>query len=266
MIRLLTASAWLLLYLPVAAQSPERSFDVVSIKRNVSGGQDFSINPQTGSTFNTTNTTLAGVIMRAYRVKNLAGAPEWLDTDHYDIIAKANARSTNDEVNAMLRTMFRERLKLAVHIEPREIPVYALEVARPNHAGLKPLTLDCDKVQTERDAALKAGQPPPTNSSGAPLCGYTWSGAINSGGLTMQAFAGMLDFVAGRVVVDRTGLQGRYEFSVRFSPPGVRSAGGPDDPPDFFTALQEQLGLRLQATRAPVDTLVIDHVERPDEN
>jgi uncharacterized protein (TIGR03435 family) len=81
---------------------------------------------------------------------------------------------------------------------------------------MKPFTLDCDKIQADRDAALKAGQPPATNSNGAPLCGYIWSGAIASGGLTMQAFAGMLDFVAGRVVVDRTGLKGRYEFTVRF--------------------------------------------------
>lgn len=260
------ASAWLLVSPPVAAQSPEPSFDVVSIKRNVSGDQDLAFNRLNGSTFNTTNAPMSGVMMRAYRVKNIVGAPEWVETERYDIVAKATGRSTADQVNEMLRTMLKERMKLAAHIEPREASVYALEVARPDHPGLKKVTLDCDAVQAEREAALKGGRPPAMSSNGAPLCDYTWSGSINSGGLTMQAFAGMLDFVAGRIVVDRTGLTGRYEFNLRFSPPGGRSGGGPDDPPDFFTAVQEQLGLKLRATKAPIDTLVIDHVERPQEN
>jgi len=77
-------------------------------------------------------------------------------------------------------------------------------------------------------------------------------------------FAGLLDYVAGRVVVDQTGLTGRYEFTLRFTPPGTQPAA--DGSPDFFTAIQEQLGLRLEPTRAPVDTFVIDHIERPSEN
>jgi uncharacterized protein (TIGR03435 family) len=166
----------------------------------------------------------------------------------------------------MLRTMLKERLKLAAHIESREIAVYALEVARANHPGLKAVALDCDAVRNEREAAQKSNQSPVTAVNGAPLCGFTWAGAFNSGGLTMPEFATRLDFVAGRVVVDRTGLKGRYEFTVHFTPPGVGAAARSDDAPDFFTAIQEQLGLRLRATRAPVDTLVIDHIERPAEN
>jgi len=252
---------------PALAQSADRSFDVVSIKRNMSAEQDLAINRLSGSTFDTTNVAMLGVIMRAYQVKNVIGAPDWVESERYDIVAKAAGKPAAEEVNAMLRTMFKERLKLAAHIEAREIPVFALEVARPNHRGLKPFTLDCDAIRAQRDAALKAGQLPPTaDSNGAPLCGYTWAGGINSGGITMQAFAGMLDYVAGRVVVDRTGLPGRYEFSLRFVPPGRPPAVGSDDPPDFFTALQEQVGLRLKASRAAVDTLVVDHIERPEEN
>lgn len=82
----------------------------------------------------------------------------------------------------------------------------------------------------------------------------------------MATFAGMLDYVAGRVVVDRTGLPGRYEFTLRFAPPGQVVTAGRDDAPDFFSAIRDQLGLRLEATRAPVDTLVIDYVERPSDN
>ena len=84
--------------------------------------------------------------------------------------------------------------------------------------------------------------------------------------MTMPEFVSRLDFVAGRVVVDGSGLTGRYEFTVRFAPPAAGAPARSDDAPDFFTAIQEQLGLRLRATRAPVDTLVIDHIERPEEN
>jgi uncharacterized protein (TIGR03435 family) len=205
--------------------------------------------------------------MRAYQVKHIAGAPDWVESERYDIVAKIAGKPSAEQVNAMLRTMFKQRLKLSAHIEARDISVFALEVARPNHRGLKPFTLNCDTVGAERDAALRAGHTPPTaESNGAPLCGYTWSGGIDSGGITMQAFASMLDYVAGRVVVDRTGLPGRYEFSLRFVPPGMTPAGASDGPPDFFTALQEQVGLRLKASRAAVDTLVVDHIERPEEN
>jgi len=100
----LATSACLSFVLPIdptaLAQSPEPSFDAVSIKRNVSGDQDFAITAQKGSTFNTTNTPMAGVIMRAYRVRNIVGAPDWLETERYDIVAKATGKSTNDEVNA----------------------------------------------------------------------------------------------------------------------------------------------------------------------
>ena len=248
------------------AQSREPSFDVVSIKRNLSDDQDIAINRSGGSTFNSTNLAMAGVLMRAYQVKNIAGAPEWLDAERYDIAAKAVGKPSADEINAMLRTMFKERLKLAAHIEPRDISVYALEVARANHPGLKAVALDCDAARSERDAALRSNRSPATASNGAPLCGFTWAGAFNSGGMTMPEFVSRLDFVAGRVVVDRSGLTGRYEFTVRFAPPAVGAPARSDDAPDFFTAIQEQLGLRLRATRAPVDTLVIDHIKRPEEN
>ena len=249
-------------------QSDERSFDVVSIKRNVGGDQNIVINVPNGTAFNTTNIAMRGTIMRAYQVKNIAGAPEWVEDERYDIEARAAGKPTFDEVNAMLRTMLKERLKLKAHIEQREIPVYALVVARPNHPGLKPSTLDCDAMEVARDAATKAGQPPTSpGPNGAAPCGYTWpGGAIHSGGITLARFAGLIDWVAGRVVVDRTGRPGRYEFTLRFAPPSAAVGASPDDRPDLFTALQEQLGLKLEPTRTPVDTLVIDHIDRPTQN
>ncbi len=239
-------------------------FEVASIKRNVSGDQNLGLNLPSGQGFNVTNVPMLGTIMRAYQVKNVAAAPDWVTEERYDIEAKAGGTPTSDEVNAMLRTMLRERVKLKAHIEPREIPVYALVVARPNHPGTKPLALDCDRIQAARAAA--GGQATGPLGSAAP-CAYTWSGmGIISGGITMARFAGLLDWVAGRVVIDRTGLSGPYEFTVRFAPPSASVGAAADDRPDLFTALRDQLGLKLEPARAPVDTLVIDHIERPTEN
>jgi len=159
----------------------------------------------------------------------------------------------------MLRTMCKDRLKLAAHIEPREMPVFLIEVERPDHPGLKKVTADCAAIAARRDPAAKA-------DNGAPLCGYMWAGgAITAGGLTMPAFAGLLDYIVERVVVDRTGPSGPYAFNFRFTLPGIQATGA-DDSPDFFTAIREQLGLKLTPARAPVETVVIDHIERPEEN
>jgi uncharacterized protein (TIGR03435 family) len=238
-----------------AGSASEPSFDVVSIKRNLSGTEDIGVNVPTASAFQTVNVAMLGTIMRAYQVKNVVGAPDWVENERYDIEAKAATKPAPEEVNAMLRTMFKQRMNLKAHIEVREIPVYALVVARPNHPGLRPFTGDCEAAPTT-----------PPGSGGAPPCGYTWSDAIRSGGITIPRLAGLFDWVAGRVVVDRTGLSGRYEFTLRFTPPSIAVGARSEERPDLFTALQEQLGLRLEPTRAPVDTLVIDSIQRPSEN
>jgi len=179
----------------------------------------------------------------------------------------------------MLRAMLADRLKLAAHVEPRNIPVYTLVVTQPNHPGLKPFTQNCDAILAAREAAARNGVPTPAAgpASAAP-CAFTYSDAIYSGGVTMETLARMIggarNSVAGRVVVDRTNLPGRYEFTLRFARPGTvptatlslaALSASPDDRPEIFTALREQLGLKLEAARAPVDTLVIDHIERPTE-
>jgi bla regulator protein blaR1 len=248
-------------------QPLDSSFEVVSIKRNIIGDEDMVINAPDGTAYNTKNVALLGTLMRAYQVKNVSDAPDWLANERYDITAKAAGKPTFDQVTVMLRTMLKERMKLKAHIEPRETPVYALVVAKPNHPGLQRFPHDCTAILADRDAAMKAGQPlPPPGANGALPCGYTWSGAINSGGITMARLAGLLDWVAGRVVLDRTGLSGPYEFTLRFVSPGAPAGEVPDDRPSLFTALPEQLGLKLEPTRAPIDTLVIDHIERPTEN
>jgi uncharacterized protein (TIGR03435 family) len=110
---------------------------------------------------------------------------------------------------------------------------------------------------------MRGQQSAPPSPGTGPACDYTWSSAIYSGGISLAQLAGRLDWVADRVIVDRTGLAGRYGFALRLASP---TAPPSDAPPVLVTALQEQLGLRLDAARAPVDTLVIDSIERPAEN
>jgi len=254
---------------PVLAQSPaaDLRFDVVSLKRNTSGARSASFGAVPGVAFSMTNVALRALVTYAYGVadEEVVGAPDWLTADRYDMTAKAEGKPGDDQVKAMIRTLLKDRMRLAAHIEPQEKPVYALVVARPAHPGLKKSTLDCDAIRAARDAAARSGTPP-TPVPGAPQCGYMWSGAtISSGGMTMDTLADILRGLAGRKVLNRTLLEGRYEFTLRAS--GATSAPpSPDDPPTIFTALQEQLGLRLDSQRAPLDTLVIDHIERPDEN
>lgn len=254
---------------PVLAQSPatEPAFDVVSLKRNTSGARSASFGAVPGVAFSMTNVATIALVTYAYGVadEEVVGAPDWLTTDRYDMTAKAEGKPSDEQVRAMIRTLLRERMKLATHVTPEEKPIYALVVARPSHPGLTKSTLDCDAIRAAREAAAKSGAPEPYVQGVAPQCGYSWSNAIYSGGMTMDTLADILRGLAGRKVLNRTQLEGRYEFTLRAS-----FAGGappsPDDPPTIFTALQEQLGLRLDSQRAPLDTLVIDHIERPEEN
>ena len=243
----------------------------MSIKRNVSDDKSINISAPGGQTFNMINVTMIGVVMRAYGIKTVVNAPDWLTGERYDIIAKAAGQPSADRADAMLRTMLKQRLKLAAHIEPREtIGVCAGgRTAQPSRAEAVHARLRCDPRRA-RGRRLRQGYggqaPAPPSPTSGPACGYTWSSAIYSGGIPLAQLAGMLDWVAGRTIIDRTGLPGRYEFTLRFASPTAPPSDAADAPPILFTALQEQLGLRLDAVRAPVDTLVIDHIERPAEN
>jgi len=205
---------------------------------------------------------------RWFRPQNgqLVGAPDWVLSDRYDLQATANATTTSDDLRLMLRALLAERLKLAAHLEPREQPVYFLTTARPDRklgAQIERTTRDCAAVA----AANQAGLRPPVLTSpanGAPPCGTNLNnGEMLAGGITMDVLARNLGLRAGRVVFDRTGLEGYFDLTLKFS--RDQDPANPDAP-SIFTALQEQLGLRLEPGRAPLQTLVIDRIERPSEN
>ena len=248
-----------------AAQLP-LSFDVVSVKRSVSADTGFSFGTRPGG-WAMVNSSIAALIRSAYpaQAPDLVGAPEWVMSDRYDLTAKAAGNPTRDEIRLMLRTLLAERFKLKVRYDTQVQPIYHLVIARRDGQpgpGLLRSNVNCDEV----NAARREGRAPegPAPANGAPPCAwssqFTTGAVLRFGGLPLSRLSEALGRPDDRVIVDRTGLSGNYEFTLRYSPREPLSDG---DAPSLVTALQEQLGLKLEPTRGPVEVLAIDAVERP---
>jgi len=257
---------------PAAAQTssaqPARdpTFEVVSIKRNTSGDTR-SMMDGSGGRYTATNITLRFLIKSAYRIldEQLAGGPRWMDTDRFDVVASRGG-APPDQVPAMLRAMLEQRFNLKAHHEMRDMPMYSLVLARTDGTlGPRVTSADCTGRPndvgisvTPRDAVL------PCNTR------FAAPGRLRAGGIGMRDLAVFLTPMAGRIVLDRTGLAGAYDLEMTWMAEQPRA--GDDLPaPDpngasFFTALQEQLGLKLTGGRGPVDVLVIDGVSQPTDN
>jgi uncharacterized protein (TIGR03435 family) len=248
------------------AQEP--SYDAAVLKRNVSGESGQMLDTQ-GQRFTARNVTIRTLILNAYRPRStqLAGAPSWVESDRYDLIATLPVGTTSDAGAAMLRQLLTERAGLMAHYEDREQDVYLLTLDRADRRlgpSLRVSPRDCAAVE----AARAAGQPPvrlPDADNGAPPCGILSNGGeFLAGGITMDSLARNLGSRAGRITIDRTGLTGYYQLTLKFDASRDGSGANPDVP-SLFTALREQLGLRLDAGRAPVQSLVIDHIDRPSD-
>jgi uncharacterized protein (TIGR03435 family) len=254
-----------------------------------------------------TFSTIPDLMMEAYSVKRnqISGGPNWLDSERFDIVAKVPPRATKEQVKVMLQNLLAERFKLTLHRDTKELPIYVLEVG-PKGPKLKESTVnDTQAAEPPRPLPPRPGiggmklgadgcpeTPPAAASRAANFMMMTPNGeCMISNGQTMDGLAAQLSNRLDRPVIDRTGLKGKYVLRLRYDPssmPGGRGgpvmmkegpnptqAGGdpanriaPDgDPPHIFNALQEQLGLKLEARKGPLDLLVIDHVERtPTEN
>jgi uncharacterized protein (TIGR03435 family) len=215
------------------------------------------------------NRSIGTLIRAAYPtpVPELVGAPEWVTSEPYDVDARADGTPTPEEMRLMLRGLLADRLKLAVHYETQERPVLALVIARRDGRlgpALLPSKIDCTAVDEARRAGRQPDGPLPAN--GAPPCAWSaqFSDAvtIRFGGLPLSRLSESLGQPDGRVIVDKTGLMGHYEFTLRYT----NQPNPADDTPSLFTALEDQLGLKLVPDRASLQILVIDHVERPTEN
>jgi uncharacterized protein (TIGR03435 family) len=257
-----------------AAQAPTE-FDVASIKRHRADEPGSSIRTMPDGTFVAVNIAMRNMLGTAYPSQNgqYAGVPEWAETERYDVTAKPPAGATPEQVKQMWRALFTERMKLVAHDEMREEAIYNLVFAREDGRlgpQLKASARDCD---AERAAARQQSGPPRrpvTEADFLEMCGYrVGGGRLISGGMTLEDLARQIGGSAGRIVRDRTGLKGWYTVDFRYATasPGTGSAvSDPGEPPSVFTAVQEQLGLKLESDRMQVQTVVIDHMERPTEN
>jgi uncharacterized protein (TIGR03435 family) len=267
---------------PGGVAAARLTFDVASVKPNKSGDQRVMIQmPPTGR-YTATNIALRMLLRQAYDVQDfqIVGGPNWLASDRFDIVAKPPDGMTGPEqIRPMLRALLADRFKLVAHNETREMPIYSLVVARAD--GKLGPKLSAAKVDCEaRFSATRRGGPPPDfPAPGQPMeCGFMMApGNMNVGGMPMLELARSLSPMVGRIVIDKTGLKGRYDFQMTYAPEGRGFGPGPGpggaepppvDPntPSLFTALQEQLGLKLESERGPVDVVVIDRIEQPTED
>lgn len=247
-------------------------FDVVSIRPAAGVITRRSVGQDPGGRFVLSGMAIAPLIRSAYPAdtSDLIGAPEWVLNDPYNVTAQAGRDVPRDEMEAMLRAMLAERFKLAVHYEILERPVYALVLARPDGKlgpNIKRSEIDCDAIAAARRTGSTG--PFPATGNGAPTCGMSMRGErgmeVLLGGRPLSTLTSSFGSATGRVVVDKTGLAGNYEVTLRYMPQPSQNPP-PDEPPSVFTALEEQLGLKLVADRAPLRLLVVDRIERPSEN
>jgi len=246
----------LLIAVPLFAQSEKKklTFDVVSVKPNSSGDNRRMIQPMPpAARFTASNATLRQLIVAAY-VPNagplsspeITGLPGWATSDGYDVQAQPEAgfTPTKEQAMEMLQSMLEDRFKLKIRRQPKDTPIYALVVDR---GGVKM-------------PATRATPPGRINF------GY---GQLSASALTAASLINVLTQAAGRKVVDKTGLAGLYDIQLKWTPDQSLVPPGTEidtTGPSLFTALREQLGLRLVPETGQVDTFVVESVERPSEN
>jgi uncharacterized protein (TIGR03435 family) len=269
------------------AQSPapaasRPAFEVAAVRPNTSGTNQVSIGIQPGGRFTAVNVPLIVLIRIAHRLQEsqLVGAPDWVVNERYDISAKAEAEFSPAMPGGpaglqqlMLQSLLEDRFKLMTRRETREMPIFALVLARADGKlgpQIKPSATDCQAM-----AAARRGGPPPglPQEGERPVCGMRMGfGQLAGGGFPLSQLASSLSQTVQRVVIDKTGLSGNFDFDLKWTPdqlpqgpppPGVTPPSIDPNGPSIFTAVQEQLGLKLDSQRGPVEVLVIDHVERP---
>jgi uncharacterized protein (TIGR03435 family) len=260
----------------LSAQSPTPDidalrFEVASVKPNNSGSTNANIELHPGGRITATNVVLGGLIRNIFSLQpyQLLNAPDWIEVSRFDIEAKADREysaredAPAPELLAMLRNVLADRFQLVTHRETREMPAYAVVVARSDGTlgpGIRRSTVDCEAEAARALAARRAGGPPIAGAKPIVRCRIaTSAGRIVGTATTMSEFIRRLSPPLGRPVVDRTGLTGQFDLELQWAPEHTADTPGPS----IFTAVQEQLGLKLESQRAPVEVLVIEKIEKP---
>jgi uncharacterized protein (TIGR03435 family) len=224
---------------PLGAQTP--AFDVASVKPNHTGSHGSRGPSLRNGTLNAENVTLKNLLGVAYDVQTfrIAG-PDWIDSDRFDLAAKSPEGVPDSQLAPMLQSLLKERFLVAVHRETKEMPAYDMVAAK---GGVKIHALDPEH--------------PPVMPRYA-------GGMVMAGNATMAQIADALARVAGRPVMDRTGMEGRFFYNLNYAPLSTEATSSAVDSgsPDFFVAVQQQLGLKLEPKKESVEILVVDHAER----
>jgi len=301
------------------AQDPPSVPYVASVKKNAGGfGGQIRISP---GLISVNGMPVRILIRQAYgqlQDFQLVGGPDWINSDRFDIEAKPEGAGpmSPQVLQSIFRQILEDRFALKAHKATRELPIYALVLARSDGRlgpNIKPSSPECSTMMAARGRgpapdgrggpapdgrggfavgragpppdgrggpARAGGPPPPSDFDAAPVCGQRMGGfgRIRAGGVTMEQFAATISGTAQRVVIDKTGLTGYYDVALTYTPTNDQLPQGPPPPgapapppidpdgPTFFTAIQEQLGLKLDNQRGPVEVVVIDSIQQPTEN
>lgn len=252
------------LTLPICAQQPASTppaalpaYDVISIRPHSALDDNVSIHSQPGI-YEGSNVNLKELISYAYGVRDdlVSGLPGWADSAHFDITAKVSdfdpatwKSLTREQREAMFLPILSDRFHVKAHTEIKTLPVFDLVVTK--------------------DGPKFKPSPPAANDPDHKREFGTWinNSDLTATSITMSNFAETLAGQVDRTVIDKTGLTGEYDLKLRWTPANTAADDGSTDrPPDLFTALKEQLGLKLEPTKGPVTTLVVDHAEKPTPN
>lgn len=247
----------------VLGQAAPPAFEVATIKPNNSVDHRKMFGMMPGGRFSTSNVTLKELINFAYDLKDqqLSGGPGWVNTETFDIVAKPEGSPKPDQIKLMLQTLLADRFKLTMRRESKELSVYNLVVAK-------------------NGPKLTESKPDTSGPGGSPMRNMRMGrGQLEGQQMSMSMFAGVLSKFAGRTVLDKTGLTGSYDVKLEWTPevgetqigPPGDGPGGPgpaseSSGPSLVTAIQEQLGLKLDAQKGPVEVFIIERVEKPTEN
>jgi len=275
------ASAVVVVFAAVALAQTDAPlvFDVASIKAADPDARGMYVRSSPGGRFNVNNMTLKELIVFAWRVQpyQVAGGPSWLDSAHFDVSAKAEKTFQPGELAVAVQSLLADRFQLAIHKEARELPIYALVLARKD-GKLGPQLIEqkegsCTPYDPQKPPApAEPGKPPELR------CGGMWMSPreVHASGIPISQLVPLLARFLSRTVVDKTGLAGKYDVTLHWTPDDMQlaqlSADAPKPAssdtggPSMFTALQEQLGLKLESQKGPVEMLVIDRAEKPSEN
>jgi uncharacterized protein (TIGR03435 family) len=251
---------------PVDAGAKLPEYDVASVKPNKSGDRMMRIMNRPDG-FSCTNIPLKTLIGNAYGIRQdlISGGPGWVDSMGFDVEAKVSGEDvaafkklTAGQRNALLEALLADRFHLKIHHETRTLPMYDLLLAKGgSRMKAEPPVAPSPDAAKDPEAAKPRGMM------------TMGSGILKGQGLPVTSIANHLSYIIQATVTDKTGLTGNFDFDLKWTPddagPSSPDASGEPNV-SIFTAVQEQLGLKLQPTKGPVDTLVIDHVEQPSEN